>query len=289
MAVEKITIDIETSLDVATKLDTLISGMTGENSLYIKAKETLDYLFQNNNMSQVDKANIITNLLTNITIQGTQVAMNTALEWTKAEKEFALRKFESEYQVTKLSYETMTAQTLANKANVDFQYADAQLLNEYGTIVLTNGRVSGISETGTEAKYKLAMIKSQSENEAEKKTQIQAQTKELYARTHQIVADTVVNHGAYTWSNLAATGLADVTKVTTGIETLSSVQINVGKEQAKGYAYNAWANATSSSASMIGTLLTTESSVDYSGYLTAWKTTLDKLSGITVPSALISQ
>ena len=83
---------------------------------------------------------------------------------------------------------------------------------------------------------------------------------------------------------LAPTGLTNVTRADTGYKTLSELNAAVGAEQAKGYVYNAWANAVSSSASMLATLISTESNVDYTGYLTKWNTAIDKLNGLVLPN-----
>ena len=58
----------------------------------------------------------------------------------------------------------------------------------------------------------------------------------------------------------------------------------VAKEQAKGYAWNAWSNAASSSAGMIGTLVAAEiPDLDPTTYLTTWSTAVSKLNTVTEP------
>ena len=89
----------------------------------------------------------------------------------------------------------------------------------------------------------------------------------------------------YSGYAISGTGITGITRGDTGHVTLSEMNAKVGQEQAKGYTYNAWANAASSSASMLATLISTESNVSYDGYLTAWKNVLDKLSGVTLPVA----
>lgn len=59
MALESISIDTETSLDVIGKYAQLSTALTDVDSMYLKAKETLDELFKTNTMTAVDKSNII--------------------------------------------------------------------------------------------------------------------------------------------------------------------------------------------------------------------------------------
>ena len=56
----------------------------------------------------------------------------------------------------------------------------------------------------------------------------------------------------------------------------------VAKEQARGYAWNAWANAASSSAGMIGTLVAAEIANEtlVNSTLAAWQTAVNKINAI---------
>jgi hypothetical protein len=62
----------------------------------------------------------------------------------------------------------------------------------------------------------------------------------------------------------------------------------VSGEQAKGYSYNAWSNAASAGASMLGTLAGAEiqsiDSTSWSEMINLWKTPTTKLGAIVTPT-----
>ena len=283
MALEPITIDTDTTLDVISKYNELSVALTDVDSMYLKAKETLDELFKTNTMTAVDKANIISNTLSNITIQSSQMALNTALQWCTAEKQILFDKMKLSYELEQINQGSLKIAQDTLNAEQDNLILQAQMLRMYGKPTLVNGKITALDNSG-KLYEETQLIKQQTLNEETKNTQIEAQTEELYARIHQLVADAYVNHGVFNGYALSPTGLSGVTRVSTGYKTLSELNALVGAEQAKGYVYNAWANAVSSSASMLATLISTESNVDYTGYLSKWNTAIDKLNGLVLPN-----
>lgn len=283
MELKSISIDTETSLDVLGKYAQLSTALTDVDSMYIKAKETLDELFKTNTMTAVDKANIISTTLSNITIQSSQMALNTALQWCTAEKQVLFDKMKLSYELQQINQGSLKISQDTLNAEQDNLILQAQLLRLYGRPTLVNGAITTLDDTG-KIYEETRLIKQQVLNEEDRNEQITAQTEELYARIHQLVADTYVNHGVFNGYALSPTGLSGVTRVSTGYKTLSELNAAVGAEQAKGYVYNAWANAVSSSASMLATLISTESNVDYTGYLSKWNTAIDKLNGLVLPN-----
>ena len=286
MTLEPITVEIETQLDVLGKYAEISTALTDVDSMYIKAKETLDELFKTNAMTAVDKANIISTTLSNITIQSSQMALNTALQWCTTEKQIYFDKLKLGYELQQINQTSQKiAQDVLNgeQENLILQ---AQMLRQYGKPTLVNGKITALDNTG-KIYEEIEMIKQQTDNELTKNDQILAQTEELYARIHQLVADTYVNHGVFNGYTLAPSGLSNVVRVNTGYKTLSELNAAVGAEQAKGYVYNAWANAVSSSASMLSTLISTESNVDYTQYLSKWNQAIDKLNELTLPNVTL--
>lgn len=282
MALEPITIDTDTTLEVISKYNELSVALTDVDSMYLKAKETLDELFKTNTMTAVDKANIISNTLSNITIQSSQMALNTALQWCTAEKQVLFDKMKLSYELQRINQGSLKISQDTLNAGQDNLILQAQMLRLYGRPTLVNGAITALDDTG-KIYEETRLTKQQILNEEDRNEQITAQTEELYARIHQLVADTYVNHGVFNGYTLSPTGLSGVTRVSTGYKTLSELNAAVGAEQAKGYVYNAWANAVSSSASMLATLISTESNVDYTGYLSKWNTAIDKLNGLVLP------
>ena len=284
METNKISLSLEANLDVVSKYNELLTQTVGENSLYIKTKETLDEYFKDNNMTAVDKANLVSSTLSNITIQCTQAILNAALEWAVQEKTMTLKIAETEYGLGKINQETKNAITANKAAEVEYDLLQAKMIRDYGVPTKVNGIITALTDTG-EAYHKIELLKQQTANELTKNSQLAAQTKELYARTHQLVADAYINHGVFTGYPISESGIANITKTNTGFKTLSEMNVEVGKQQANGYVYNAWANAASSSASMLATLISSESAIEYQPYVTSWKNTVDKLNSLVIPNA----
>ena len=92
----------------------------------------------------------------------------------------------------------------------------------------------------------------------------------------------------FSWTGLSATGISNVSKTNTGYVTLSDLQKQVSKEQARGYVYNAWSNAASAGASMLGTLAGAEiESIDSSSWaemINLWKIPTQKLGESAAPT-----
>lgn len=284
METNKISLSLEANLDVVSKYNELLTQTVGENSLYIKTKETLDEYFKDNNMTAVDKANLVSSTLSNITIQCTQAILNAALEWAVQEKTMTLKIAETEYGLGKINQETKNAITANKAAEVEYDLLQAKMIRDYGVPTKVNGIITALTDTG-ESYHKIELLKQQTANELTKNGQLAAQTKELYARIHQLVADAYINHGVFSGYTISESGLSNVTKTNTGFKTLSEMNVEVGKQQANGYVYNAWANAASSSASMLATLISSESAIEYQPYVTSWKNTVDKLNNLGIPNA----
>lgn len=284
MATNKISLSLEANLDVVSKYNELLTQSVGENSLYIKTKETLDEYFKDNNMTAVDKANLVSSTLANITIQSTQAILNAALEWAVQEKTMTLKIAETEYGLGKINQETQNAITANKAAEVEYDLLQAKMIRDYGVPTKVNGIITALTDSG-ESYHKIELLKQQTANELTKNKQLAAQTNELYARTHQLVADAYINHGVFTGYTISESGITNITRTDTGFKTLSEMNVEVGKQQANGYVYNAWANAASSSASMLATLISSESAIDYQPYVTSWKNTVDKLNSLGIPNA----
>lgn len=284
MATNKISLSLEANLDVVSKYNELLTQSVGENSLYIKTKETLDEYFKDNNMTAVDKANLVSSTLANITIQSTQAILNAALEWAVQEKTMTLKIAETEYGLGKINQETQNAITANKAAEVEYDLLQAKMIRDYGVPTKVNGIITALTDSG-ESYHKIELLKQQTANELTKNKQLAAQTNELYARTHQLVADAYINHGVFNGYTINESGLSNITRTDTGFKTLSEMNVEVGKQQANGYVYNAWANAASSSASMLATLISSESAIDYQPYVTSWKNTVDKLNSLGIPNA----
>ena len=280
-----ITVNIETSIDVINKQRRLTEEALGPDGAYIRLKETLLDLMAAGEIKGTDRANIVSTTLANIAGQITAGAMQTALQWAEKEKEVELKKLELSYQLELIRQQGMLAENQVLDSLAGRQLKQAQRIREYGIATTdANGNVTSLANNGKVYQEELNVVQDTA-NKALLPLQIAAQTEEVHARTHKAIADTYVNHGIYTWTDITDKGVTGVVKAATGYTTLSDLQKQVAAQQAKGYSYNAWSNAATGASGMIGTLVAAEiPNLDPAPYLGLWQTAMTKLNGISAPS-----
>ena len=285
------TIFIETALDVIKKQRQLVEEALGPDSIYIRMKETLLDLLNDGSIKGTDRAKVVGETIAQMSASITANVMSTGLAWAEAEKRLALQKEELEKQLdilvqNKLLAENQVADSLAGR-----QLKQAQLLRNYGTPSKdSDGNVTLLANEGKEY-VTIQNIEADTANKEVQGEVLTATKEQNWAQTHKIVADTYINHGVFTWTNLGANGLTGVNKTSTNYVTLSDLQKQVSKEQARGYVYNAWANAASAGASMLGTLAGAElesiPSTTWTEMINLWKNPTQKLGNELAPSISI--
>lgn len=285
------TILIETDLDVVSKQRLLVEEALGPDSVYIRMKETLIDLIDNSELKGTDRAKVIGDTIAQMSASITANVMNTGLQWAEAEKRLALQKAEMERQLDILDQNKLLIANQVIASLADRQLKQAQLRREYGTPTLdSDGNVTGLGDDGKEY-MSIQNIVADTANKVLQGSVLVAQKESTYAQTHKIVADTYVNHGVFSWTALGSTGVTGVMKTNTGYVTLSDLQKQVSKEQARGYVYNAWSNAASAGASMLGTLAGAEiESIDSSSWsemINLWKIPTQNLGNEIAPTITI--
>lgn len=276
---------IDTSIDVVEKQKALIDEALGADGVYIRMKETLIDLLDKGELKGTDRAKVIAETIATMSNSITANAMSTGLQWASQEKELVLKKTELEYKLDILAQEELKLKEDTDASTAAKNLVQAQLIREYGTATTdAEGHVIALGDNGV--KYEQSEnVKQDTANKVKLNTQIDAQTEEVQARTHKSIADAYVNHGVFTWTSLDGNGVTGVTKATTGYTTLSDMNKEVAREQAKGYAYNAWSNAASASGGMIGTLVAAEiPDLDPTTYLTTWQTAVNKINAVDAPN-----
>ena len=272
-------------LDVVEKQKALVAEALGPDSAYIRMKENLIDMLERTEIKGTDRAKVIADTIAQMSISITANAMSTGLQWAAQEKEASFKREEMSRTLELLEKQVLKATEDAAGSIAQKQMLQAQMIRDYGSPVLDNdGNVVALPDEGRI--YEMIVgIKQENENKKDLNDQIIAQTDEVYARTHRLIADTYVNHGVYSWTTLQKNGIAGVTKATTGYTTLSELQKIVTGEQAKGYAYNAWTNVASASGGMIGTLVAAEiPGLDPATYLNKWLDSVNKVNAITPPT-----
>ena len=278
-------ISLDTSMDVISKYKQLVEASANGESLYVRAREVIKALKEDNLITNGDEGAAIAQVVAQLSGSASSQAMSTALAWESAEKELVLKKEELEKKIDLLKIEATKAEHDVDLAKVTKNAAEAKMIREYGAnIVYVNGEVATLPDEGR-AYEEIKSMKQSTLNAEATNYGIKAQTEQAYASIHKLVADTYVNHGMYSGYTVAENGITGTQKLNTGYVTLSEMNRVVAGEQAKGYVLNAYSNAASSSAGMIGTLVAAEiPGLDPTQYLQTWKSAVDKLNNLVVPT-----
>lgn len=281
-------ISLDTDIDLITKQRELVQEALGPDGAYIRLKETLEEYYDEGTLKNPDVANAVGQALSNMAVSITAQAMNAALDWAAREKALVLQKEELEYKIDLMKLEAEKAAFDRDTAESAKIYTQAKTIREMGTPTIVNGDVASLPNEGS-AYWQTEILKTEEELKELAKDQVDAQTKQVQAQVHKLVADTYVNHGMFTGYIINDNGIVGTTKQAQPDVTLSEMNKQVAAEQAKGYAWNAWSNAASSSAGMIGTVaaaeLTNETLVENA--LNTWNTSVTKLNQITAPTITI--
>ena len=282
------TILIETDLDVVSKQRQLVEEALGPDSVYVRMKENLIDMLDRSEIKGQDRAKVIADTIAQMSTSITAATLGSGLQWAEAEKRLALQKAEMEKQLDILEQNKLLIQNQVVDSLAGRQLKQAQLRREYGTPNIDgSGNVIGLGDDGKEY-TSILNIQADTLNKGIQGQVLTAQKESTYAQTHKLVADTYVNHGVFTWTGLGETGLTGVVKTATGYITLSDLQKEVSREQAKGYAYNAWSNAASAGASMLGTLAGAEiesiPSTSWTEMINLWKIPTQNLGNISTPN-----
>ena len=274
-------ISVETNLDVISKYNDLIEASANSNSLYIRAREVVDQLKQDNLITGEQEGTMVSTMVAQLSGSANAAAMSTALQWAAKEKDFVLQKIETEYKIDALKLSNEKSEFDRDTAEAMKIYTQAKTIREMGQPVIVNGDVASLPNEGKEYQMILGLQKDLELKEVQK-TNYSAQTKQVQAQVHKLIADTYVNHGMFTGYTISETGIVNTSRQAQSYVTLSEMNKHVAKEQARGYAWNAWANAASSSAGMIGTLVAAEIANEtlVNSTLTAWQTAVNKINAI---------
>ena len=284
MAYAHTNLSIESNLDILDKYKQLIEATSDGESLYVRAREVIRALKEDNMITNGDEGAAIAQVVSQLAGSGMSSAISGALQWATAEKDIQFKKEELEYRIDQMKLEAEKTEVDRDVSAAQKIYTQAKTIREMGTPTILNGNVASLPSEGL-LYNQIEGIKKDNEIKIEQKTQIKSQTKQVQAQVHKLVADTYVNHGMFTGYAVADTGITGAAKIADTFVTLSDLNKRVAAEQAKGYALNAYGTAASSSAGMIGTLVAAEiPNLDMTPYLTKWGTAVDKLNQAVLPT-----
>lgn len=252
------TITVTKDLDVAQKYETLVKQSLDGNSAYIRAKETIQELVDSGAIDEAQKAEIISNIVGGVINNITSSSLSTAMAWANAEKEVELKKLELAKQLDILDEEILVKEAQKEQINNAVRLAKVESKRVYGTPTFDGeGNLQSLGNDG-KVYQDILLAQVQTTKTTSENNLVNQKISESQAAVHKIVADTYVNFGNYSYTGLSESGIASVTANHGSFKTLSNTQQEIAIEQAKGYVYNAWANALTGSASMLGTAIAAE-------------------------------
>jgi hypothetical protein len=249
------TITTSNEINVLSKYNELVKQSLSGDSAYIRAKETIQDLVDSGSLDEAQKADVVSKLLGGIVSSLSSSSMSAALDWAKYEKEVELKKLELSIQLDILSAEKELKLSQVEQVKTQTRLSLAESKRMYGasTFDVTTGALINLSDEG-KVFNDMLLVTQQTDNAGVEETLLTSKIDESKAAIHKIVADTYVNYGSYTFTQ-GATGITGVTPTHGSYTTLSDTQQEIAVEQGKGYTYNAWANALTGSASMLGTVI----------------------------------
>lgn len=284
MAYSHTNLSIDASLDIVGKYQELVEVTSNGDSLYIRAREVIRALKEDNMLTNGDEGTAISQIVAQLAGAGMSSAISGALQWAQAEKEIAFKKEELEYKIDQYKLEAQKTEFDRDIAEANKTYTQARTIREMGTPTIVNGDVTMLTDAG-KMYWETQLLQKDMSVKAEQIEQLKSNTTQVNAQVHKLVADTYVNHGMFTGYTVSENGISGASPIPTTYVTLSEMNRRVAAEQAKGYTLNAYGTAASSSAGMIGTLIAAEvPNLDMTPYLSAWKISIDKLNGITIPA-----
>jgi hypothetical protein len=250
------TSQVKATVDVLSKYSALVKESLGGDSVYIRAKETVEALVASGALDDAQKAEVISSIIGNAVGSVTSSAMASALDWVKYEKELALKKLEMDLQLSIAAQELLLKEAQVDQVKTQNRLALVESKRMFGTATFDiNGAITNLTSEG-KVFNDMQLVSQQTANAAKEELLLGSKIDESKAAIHKVVADTYTNFGNYTFAyDPSGNGIATVERLDSNHTSLSDTQKEIAVEQGKGYTYNAWANALTGSASILGTAL----------------------------------
>ena len=255
------------ALEIVSTYKTLMAASTEQDSVYIKAKETLDALLLDNDLTGTEKAAVVSQTISAIASSITQSAMDGAIEIAKYN-------ISAPYEIAKLREDTILVQENQNKVATDVANADEDLKTKVyngwkiqGELVRDFGVNAFNLATTTNIVPQVQYGSSGLKYEAER--QARANVYNTYAGSYR----------ANGYVEVPTNADGSLSQFASGDSAgLLNAQTNVAIRQEVGFDDNMRQHVANSSATMMSMLLSTEASgIDYAPYLAKWSASIDYL------------
>ena len=161
-------------LEVIDTYKELMAASTGQDSAYLKAKETLNDIISDNSMTGTEKSAIVAQTISAIATSITQSAMQTALAIAKENRDgkYALTKVMEDTKLVKEQTDKVAAENANLTAQHDKIQEEIDLLQTQDAEIIANGiadRAIKAEQALNEADKRLSTAKAREVQEAQKK------------------------------------------------------------------------------------------------------------------------
>lgn len=255
-------------LDITDTYKKLMAASTGEDSIYIRTKETLNDIYATTTgLTDSQRALMIGQTLSDLAKSITDNAMQMAL---KIETE----KRDAPYALTKIKEDTRRITAEIAKVEKDIEIADKNLW--LTTVAGWKAQAEMYRDYGVQTWNQLDTTKVlTSDAYVDYGTKVET-LKKAKVDTYATYANSYRQNGKVNYTTNVTDG--SFSTVTSDNHGLTYWQTTVAARQVQGFDDNQRQHVVNSSASMISMLLSTEASgIDYTPYLAKWSTSVDYL------------
>jgi hypothetical protein len=238
----------DSKLEVSEKYIQLMQDSMNEESLYIRAKDTLAVLFNDLQIPEPAKAGMAADFVTKLATDLSKYSMSTALSWAKEERDAA-------YALAKIKADTEVSMANAIKAKEEVCFVEKQVEVECANIEATIAK--SIRENGRVASYIDGGCKPETLMEEGLNYQ---RTKQIEADSYSRFADAyrksgVVQIGVDASDNITKGLSGPIDPITGGYTNQQSLN---AERQRVGYEDSKRNHVINASSSMLGQMLSAE-------------------------------
>jgi hypothetical protein len=256
-------------INIIDTYKSLMSAATGQDSIYIKAKETLQDMFDNDTgLTDTQRAGLLGQGIVDLAKEISNSAMQMALKIETENRD-------APYALTKLKEDTRRTTAEVAKIEKDIEMADKNLW--IGTVAGWKAQAEVYRDYGVATWNQLETTKILPESSySDYGTKVET-LKKAKVDTYATYANSYRQNGKVNYTtNISDGSFATVTAENHG---LTYWQTGVAARQSQGFNDNMRQHVVNSSASMISMLLSTEASgINYQPYLDVWNTAASYLS-----------
>lgn len=253
----------------------LMAASVGVDSVYIRAKETMSEVFKDGTIKANERAEIMANMLGQLTSSITNQAMTTAFAIAKDNKE-------SPYALAKVSEDTRLTGNQADKITKESTLVDKQvdkLATDIDATVINGWKVQSdmIATNGITPNTSTASAILADQSVASSSTKYQ-EVKLGEAKVYETWSGAIRSMGNVNYT--VSSGLP--TAVTYDDNGLVTAQTKVARRQYDAFDDNMRQHAVNSSAAMLGVMIGSEAftnSDTYGPYIATWQAGMNYLTG----------